>query len=127
DHTGVAEQVAAGALDEREAKRHPYRNILVRSVGAADNVRVDLFDEVRLSSGQALLLVSDGVTSHLDALDLAAVLDRAASAQDAAESIVRTAVERGGAGNATAVGVWDRPAAGTGGGEPSAARSRRSA
>ncbi len=121
DHTWVAEQVASGALDEREAQRHPYRNILVRSVGAADEVRVDLFDEVALQPGQALLLVSDGVTSHLDAPDLAALLDGAASAQAAAESIVRTAVERGGSDNATAVVVWHRPAAGTDGGDPSAA------
>jgi protein phosphatase len=121
DHTWVAEQVALGALDEREAQRHPYRNILVRAIGTADDVQVDLFDEVALGPGEALLLVSDGVTSHLEAPDLAAVLDRVTSAQEAAESIVREAVERGGSDNATAVVVWHRPANGTDGGDPPAA------
>jgi protein phosphatase len=120
DHTWVAQQVALGALDEREAQRHPYRNILIRALGTADEVQVDLFDDIAVGPGEALLLVSDGVTSHLEASDLAALLDRATSAQEAAESIVRQAVERGGSDNATAVVVWHRPANGTGGGDPSA-------
>ena len=108
DHTWVAEQVALGGLDEREAQWHPYRNVLVRAIGTAPDVEVDLFDDVALDRGQALLLVSDGVTSHLASPDLAEAIERSGSAQAAAQTVVREAVERGGSDNATAVVVWQR-------------------
>jgi PPM family protein phosphatase len=112
DHTWVAEQVAAGALSEGEARRHPYRNVLVRCIGADAAVRVDVSEDVRLEPGVALVLVSDGVTAYLEGPDLARELGAAATAQEVAERLVGQAVRRGGADNATAVVVWRRGADG---------------
>jgi PPM family protein phosphatase len=105
DHTWVNQQVLSGQMSEREARVSPFRNLLTRSLGNAPQVEVDVYTEVRLGMGDALVLVSDGVTGYLDERDVSIVLREASSAQQAAERLVEEAVERGGADNATAVVV----------------------
>jgi protein phosphatase len=95
-------------MTEREARFSPFRNLLTRTLGNAPHVEVDLFTGVQLESGDALILVSDGVTGYLDETDFSAVMYSAASAQAAAERLVEEAVARGGADNATAVVVRRR-------------------
>ena len=70
DHTWVNEQVQSGQMSEREARQSPYRNLLTRSLGNAPRVQVDMFSELRLAPGDALVLVSDGVSGYLDAGDV---------------------------------------------------------
>jgi protein phosphatase len=108
DHTWVNEQVLAGKMSERDARRSPYRNLLTRSLGSQAWVEVDLFSGLRLAAGDALVLVSDGVTGYLDEGDVAAIIGESRTAQHAAQRLVQEAVERGGADNATAVVVVRR-------------------
>jgi len=108
DHTWVNQQVLDGQLTEREARHSPYRNLLTRSLGNAPRVQVDLFGDQTLEPGDALVLVSDGVSGYLEEPDVAAILRASASAQQAADQLVQQAVERGGADNATAVVVVRR-------------------
>jgi len=108
DHTWVAEQVVAGELTQHEARTSPFRAILTRSIGSASRVEVDLFEGVELRAATALVLCSDGVTEYLDERDLARALGAARTAQEAAQAMVRLAVERGGADNATVVVAWRR-------------------
>jgi serine/threonine protein phosphatase PrpC len=103
DHTWVNEQVLGGFMSDRQARTSPYRNLLTRSMGNAPFVEVDVFGDLRLEIGDALVLVSDGVSGYLDERDVAAILRESGSAQEAAERLVAEAVERGGADNATAV------------------------
>jgi PPM family protein phosphatase len=105
DHTWVNQQVLSGQMSEREARVSPFRNLLTRSLGNTPSVEVDMFTSVHLAAGDALVLVSDGVTGYLDERDVAAILGEASSAQAAAERLVNEAVARGGADNATAVVV----------------------
>ena len=105
DHTWVTEQVRAGQLSEDEARHSPYRNLLTRSLGATPRVQVDLFRGLRLEPGDALVLCSDGVTTYLEPTDVSQVVAQAATAKQAAERLVKLAVRRGGADNATAVVV----------------------
>jgi protein phosphatase len=105
DHTWVNQQVLSGQMSEREARVSPFRNLLTRSLGNAPQVEIDVYTEVHLGSGDALVLVTDGVTGYLDERDVSAVLREAGSAQQAAERLVEAAVQRGGADNATAVVV----------------------
>ena len=108
DHTWVNQQVLAGQMTEREARFSPFRNLLTRTLGNSPRVDVDLFTGLRLDAGDALILVSDGVTGYLDETDFSAVMEAAPSAQAAAERLVEEAVARGGADNATAVVVRRR-------------------
>ena len=105
DHTWVNQQVQTGQMSEREARQSPYRNLLTRSLGGTPRVQVDLFRDLRLAPGDALVLVSDGVSGYLDAGDVSNVLRESDSAQAAAQTLVDEAVRRGGADNATAVVV----------------------
>jgi protein phosphatase len=105
DHTWVTDQVRSGQLSEAEASRSPYRHLLTRSLGATPRVKVDVFSELQLRLGEALVLCSDGVTTYLEPTDLAQVLSQSRTAQQAAERLVKLAVRRGGADNATAVVV----------------------
>jgi serine/threonine protein phosphatase PrpC len=106
DHTWVNEQVQSGQMSADEAGSSPFRNLLTRALGSAPDVEVDLFGGLHLQVGDAVILVSDGVTGYLDEADFTTVLHEARTAQEAAERIVAEAVQRGGADNATAVVVW---------------------
>jgi PPM family protein phosphatase len=108
DHTWVNEQVLSGRMGEEDARSSPFRNLLTRALGSTPDVEVDLFSGLHLDVGDALILVSDGVTGYLDEHDFTAVLRESATAQEAAERLVEQAVERGGADNATAVVVRRR-------------------
>jgi protein phosphatase len=103
DHTWVHQQMLAGQLTQREARFSPFRNLLTRTLGNAPSVDVDVFSGLQLEPGDALVLVSDGVTGYLEESDFSLVLQEASSAQAAAERLVQEAVQRGGADNATAV------------------------
>jgi protein phosphatase len=105
DHTWVNQQVIDGQLSEREALLSPYRHLLTRSLGNIPQVEVDVFGSVQLEPGNALVLVSDGVTGYLDESDIATIVSQSETAQLAAERLVRESVQRGGADNATAVVV----------------------
>jgi protein phosphatase len=104
DHTWVNQQVLSGEMSEREARVSPFRNLLTRSLGSAPRVESDVF-RIDLAVGDALALVSDGVTGYLDERDVAVILRESASSQEAAQRLVQEAVDRGGADNATAVVV----------------------
>jgi protein phosphatase len=105
DHTWVNQQVLAGQMSQREARFSPFRNLLTRTLGNAPSVDVDVFAGLQLETGDALILVSDGVTGYLDESDLSIVMRETSGAQAAAERLVEEAVARGGADNATAVVV----------------------
>jgi serine/threonine protein phosphatase PrpC len=108
DHTWVNQQVRAGQMTEHEARLSPFRNLLTRSLGSSPRVEIDLFKDLQLAAGDALILVSDGVTGYLEEGDFSSILRAASTAQEAAERLVEEAVERGGADNATAVVVRRR-------------------
>src|SRR5438094_154194 len=92
----------------RMASRSPIRQSGTRTLGNAPRVEVDIFSGLQLEMGDALVLVSDGVTGYLDESDFTTVLLETDTAQAAAERLVAEAVERGGADNATAVVVRRR-------------------
>lgn len=105
DHTWVNQQVLAGHMSLRDARTSPFRNLLTRTLGNAPRVNVDVYSGLQLEAGDGLILVSDGVTGYLDEADFSSVLQTEKSAQAAAERLVKEAVKRGGADNATAVVV----------------------
>ena len=105
DHTWVNQQVMAGQMSQREARYSPFRNLLTRTLGNSARVDVDVFSGLQLETGDALILVSDGVTGYLDESDFSEVLQEINNAQAAADRLVGEAVNRGGADNATAVVV----------------------
>jgi protein phosphatase len=104
DHSMVADLVREGRITEAEAEVHPQRNIVTRVLGVYDSVDIDLWP-VDGVEGDRLLLCSDGLFNEVAADQIASVLRRLADPQEAADELVRRALEGGGRDNVTVVVV----------------------
>jgi protein phosphatase len=103
DHSWVTEQVKRGALTEEEAKMSPFRNVITRSLGAAPDVEVDVFDE-KIQGSDVLVLCSDGLSGYVTDAD---ILETAGawSPSMAALKLVDRANDMGGGDNITVMVV----------------------
>ncbi len=99
DHSLVAELVRMGSITQEEARVHPQRNLITRSLGTEPRVDADIF-EIARRSGDRWLLCSDGLTGHVSDDELAARLSKE-SLYDAADSLMALALDRGGTDNIT--------------------------
>ncbi len=108
DHSWVAEQVKAGLLSEEEARRHPQRNVVTRSLGSGPEVEVDLSCE-RLRPGDAVLLCSDGLTNEVGDEEIRQIV-AGNDPQEAANQLVELAQQRGGSDDVTALVIGIRRA-----------------
>ncbi|HUT20512.1 MAG TPA: Stp1/IreP family PP2C-type Ser/Thr phosphatase, partial [Anaerolineae bacterium] len=99
DHSWVAEQVERGVLTPQQARAHPERNVITRSLGNDPHVRVDVFRET-LRSGDVVVLCSDGLSGVVLDGEIAGMVE-GAHARTASERLVRLANERGGPDNVT--------------------------
>jgi PPM family protein phosphatase len=104
DHTLAAELVRSGAISEADAARHPGRHVVMRSIGAEDGVEPDVV-EAALGPGEALVLVSDGLSDVVDAAEMHALTANAANADEAAGRLVEAALGRDASDNVTAAVV----------------------
>jgi PPM family protein phosphatase len=110
DHSLVAEQVAAGAMTEQEARESQHRNIITRALGHRQLIDVDIF-EIRLLEDDRLLLTTDGLHDYVDEDEMVSVaLNR--HPDDASRELVNLALQHDSNDNVTAVVVW-AAAAGT--------------
>lgn len=107
DHSWVMEQARAGVLSDDEARHHPMRNVITRSVGSDPNVKVDIFREA-LNPGDKVLLCSDGLSNEVSDGQMAGAMS-AAGPESAARSVVRLANEHGARDNVTAVVIEMSP------------------
>ena len=103
DHTVLNEMLRAGLLDDDEAERSPYKNVLSRAVGIHAAVRVDTL-VLEALPGDRYLLCSDGFSNYLDDPDsLAERLE--GELAEIADALVASANEGGGRDNITVVVV----------------------
>ncbi|MDO4521520.1 MAG: Stp1/IreP family PP2C-type Ser/Thr phosphatase [Eubacteriales bacterium] len=100
DHSLVAEMVRCGRMTKEESRNHPKKNMITRAVGVEDHVDIDFFD-VKLRSGDIVLMCSDGLTNMLQDEELSEVVRAADSLQSAGDSLVKKANENGGLDNIT--------------------------
>jgi PPM family protein phosphatase len=108
DHSFVAEQVRRGAMSEQEAERSSLQNVLLRALGVEEEVKVTV-DEQLLIEGDTILLCSDGLTRELSDAQIAAILEEAEDAQEAADRLVDLANQAGGEDNISAIVVRHAP------------------
>jgi PPM family protein phosphatase len=100
DHSEVQELISAGYITPEEAKIHPDRNVVTRSLGTdpAPVPDVWVFPPV---AGERFLVCSDGLSRELDDAEIENILHREPVAQQAASALVACAVEAGGRDNIT--------------------------
>lgn len=105
DHSYVQHLVDEGKLTPEEAKRSRMKNVITRAVGTNKTVGPDLFS-VDIKPGMSAVLCSDGLTNHVEPSEirvLVAEIGTSLDIQQACESLIDCANDRGGLDNITAV------------------------
>ncbi|MEA2150129.1 MAG: family protein phosphatase [Solirubrobacteraceae bacterium] len=102
DHSLVEEMRRRGQLTAQEADEHPQRSIITRALGPEPDVTVDTHSW-RGAAGDVYLLCSDGLTSMVPEVQVAALLRGAATLQDAGRALIDAANKAGGRDNITVV------------------------
>lgn len=98
DHSLVARLVDIGQLTPDQARTHPQRNMLYRSLGTDPVTEVDTLSQA-LAPGDVLVLCSDGLISYVEDSELAQIVLGETSAQRACDQLVDLANQRGGSDN----------------------------
>jgi protein phosphatase len=102
DHTLVAEQVRSGILTLEQAQTNPLRRLLIRALGAREEVEIDIHEN-ELRNGDILLLCTDGLTGMVPESEITEILMREQDAQSAADRLVASANEHGGEDNVSVI------------------------
>jgi serine/threonine protein phosphatase PrpC len=100
DHSLVQLMVERGRMTQEEARSHPYRNVITRSIGAEAFAGADIF-KVATQPGDVLMLCSDGLSNYLGNEDISALLPPGVPLEEAAEAMLKLSLERGGSDNVT--------------------------
>ena len=104
DHSTVGRLIQVGQLDASEAREHPLRSQLYRTVGQQPEVLVD-FSYQQLGDATHLLLASDGLWGMIDDDILLDVLQHHPWPQDACNELIARANLAGGDDNISAIVV----------------------
>jgi serine/threonine protein phosphatase PrpC len=102
DHSLVERMVSQGYISRVEARFHPQRNIILRALGVADGLEVDL-ESLSVTPGDRMLICSDGLTGFVEDDDLEVIVSGVDDPEECCRRLVDTANERGGADNITVI------------------------
>jgi protein phosphatase len=102
DHSLVERLVALGQIKPEEARVHPQRNVIYRTIGDKEDAEVDFFVQ-KLNPGDSLLLCSDGLNGKLEDTEIWQLVDHSQSPQEACEQLVQAANDNGGDDNVTVI------------------------
>ena len=101
DDTWVARAMKLGQLNAEEAKTHPLRHVLSHCLGRRDLRQINVQTQ-DISSGDRVLLCSDGLTEEVPHDEIASHL-HAGTIEEAAQSLVDAAKQHGGSDNITVI------------------------
>ena len=104
DHSYVEELVDAGEITADEARVHPSRSVITRALGSDPDMYADHFT-IDVSSGDRVLLCSDGLSSMIEDSQIEAIAVSTPTPQVAVDSLVAAALTEGGHDNVTVVVV----------------------
>ncbi|WP_435201441.1 PP2C family protein-serine/threonine phosphatase [Janibacter sp. GS2] len=104
DHSEVQELVEAGVITPAEARVHPARNVVTRSLGTEHAYQADVW-VLPPFAGERFVICSDGLTNEVSDDVVREILQANPDPQAASEELVRAAVEAGGRDNVTVVVV----------------------
>lgn len=99
DHSLVQELIDDGILTQDEAKNHPNKNIITRSVGINESVEVDLFI-LEENKENFYLLCTDGLLNGMDYNEIIPYLNKNKEClSEVCDELVALVKERGGRDN----------------------------
>lgn len=101
DHTFTQGLLKAGIISDDEARQHPQRNVVTRSLGNESGKFQRKHFAVH--PGERFLLSSDGIHGALDISELNAVLQDGRPPEETAHDLIHTAMGAGSQDNVTAL------------------------
>jgi protein phosphatase len=104
DHSLVQKMVNTGNLSRSEARSHPYRNVIYRSIGADEQIDIDIVRRA-LNYGETLMLCSDGLNGMLGDDQIRDILLVNTDPNTAAKELVVAANAAGGVDNTSVIVV----------------------
>jgi len=102
DHSLVERMVANHQITREEARRHPQRNVIYRTVGDKPDLEVEMIQR-SIEAGEFLLLCSDGLSGMVDDQMMRQIVMGAKSPQDACNELVNAANSAGGVDNISVI------------------------
>ncbi len=76
DHSKIQQMIDAGQITAQAAARHPDRNKIYSCLGGVVPPQIDIGREVRLETGDTIVLSTDGFWAHIPGSVLASMLAR---------------------------------------------------
>jgi PPM family protein phosphatase len=104
DDSVVAQLISAGEITADDVSSHPMRNMLTQSVGAAEEVAIQILD-FWLQPGDRLLMTSDGVHGVIGEARIVEALSGENSPSDVATRLVAASRESGAPDNTSTIVV----------------------
>jgi serine/threonine protein phosphatase PrpC len=104
DHSLVQRMINTGNLSRTEARIHPYRNVIYRSIGGDAHIEIDIIRR-RLNCGDVILLCSDGLNGMLSDDQIRDILIVNQDPNAAAKELVVNANAEGGEDNTSVIVV----------------------
>lgn len=107
DHNLAAHLAREGIITREQARHHPQRHLLLRSLGGESTVLPDLA-EAQLQPYDAVILCSDGLTLHVQEAEIGAICSESPEPQETVRALIALANDRGGLDNiAVIVARWN--------------------
>ena len=101
----MEEALSRGEISPNEAEISPLRHTITRAVGVAEyaNAQILVTDH---QPGDCYLLCSDGLTTHVDDLEIGREMDICYDPEQCVSHLVKAALRGGGHDNITVISVF---------------------
>lgn len=100
DHSLVNELVKKGEITEQEAKNHPQKNIITRTLGISPDADIDA-KLYQLQPNDQILLCTDGLSNVVSDDQIKAVLSQSISTKEKCQTLIQMANDAGAPDNVT--------------------------
>ncbi len=102
DHSLANEYVRMNILSPEDIENFPYKNVIVRALGLAEHVQVEVHRH-EFEPGDRLVLCSDGLSDMMSDSEIRDVLVEVPDTEDAVEELIERANDAGGIDNITVI------------------------
>jgi PPM family protein phosphatase len=100
DHSLVKQLLASGHINEEQAERFHYKNIITRAIGTHPEVEPAI-DSIELQAQDLFLLCSDGLTDLMQRQQIKQILSASTDLAEKGNKLVQAACDAGGRDNIT--------------------------
>ncbi|GEK32610.1 Stp1/IreP family PP2C-type Ser/Thr phosphatase [Kurthia sibirica] len=102
DHSYVNILVDSGEISEDEAKIHPKKNYIIKSLGTEATIEPDFY-QIQIEEASYFLICSDGLSNKVDQQQIHMIVTSLQSIEEKGQALVQLANENGGEDNITVI------------------------